>query len=525
MSQTANLPPDPNGLPPAPVPVQTGTVQSQTVQPETVTQTVTPAPQPPRRGLLRWILIPLLIAGVGFVGYRLGQTATTSQAGASSMGGAAQTGAGAGTGAGSGTTRRHRSAEVGTGSGTAASGAGVTGAATGATGAAGGFTGVVTPVQASVAQAGSLSTERRLAGTVSPAQTTTVNTQAAGTVTAINKNVGDQVGAGQTVLTLNNKDLASSVDAAQNTLGTAQAQLDAQQAQIDAGTASLQQAITAAQASLANAQSTYAANQKLYEVGAIAKATLDAQEVQVQSARNSLIIAQTNLATNTRTNNSALITARLNVQKAKIALAQAQNAAGNARVTAPYDGVITVMNAAQGQYLNANAAAFTLVSTAQQVKFNLPATEAGTLPVGAELTYVVGQQKYPIKVVQNAGGGSGSVPVTAKFTGTAQAPQGSVGSVVYTATVAKGILVPSTALQVDGTTTYVFTIQSGQARQHNVTVLGQAGTQSAISGIEAGTQVISQPPTGLLDGASVTTSARTRSRSGRAQGGPPGGMP
>lgn len=391
------------------------------------------------------------------------------------------------------------------------------------------FSGIVTPVQASEVKAGALSTERRLSGTVLSAQSATVNAQTSGTVTDIARNVGESVGAGQTVLTLSNKDLNTSVQSAQNALDSAQAQLQSQQAQVSAGTANLQQAVTSAQASLRNAEQSLASLQSLLAVGAVARSEVQAQEVQVQQARGSLVAAQTNLSSTQRTNNANLTSARLNVQKAQIALNQARDAASAVQVAAPFAGQITAMNVAAGQYLTPSTAAFTVVSSLKQVKVNVPSTEAASLPVGAALTFVVGQQKYPLKVTQNPGATTaGSVPITARFLN-ADAPQGTVGSVVYTAKVASGVLVPSTALQADGNTTYLFTVENNKARQHTVTVLGQAGTQSAVSGIEAGSQVISQPPTGLLDGGNVTTSSGGRSGTqnpGPGAGGPPpGGMP
>ena len=355
--------------------------------------------------------------------------------------------------------------------------------------------------------------------------------QTSGTVTEILRNVGDTVSAGQSVLSISNKDLSTNVQSAENALETAQAQLRIQQQQLSASTASLEQAIVSAQTALDNAQATYNAQKRLYDIGAVARSALDAQGVQVQQARSNLVAAQTNLQNTTRNNQNGLTTAQLAVQKAQIGLTQARDNALAARVTAPFDGQITAINVVGGQYIGTGTAAFTLVSTSSQVKVNVPATEAASLPVGAALTLVVGEQKYPLKVSQNAGSGSGgSVPVTARFL--ADAPgAGTVGSVVYTARVASGVLVPSTALQVDGTSTYVFTVENGRARQHPVSVLGQAGTQSAVSGIEAGAQVISQPPTGLLDGGRVTTAtgrgaggARTGAGPG-AGGPPPGGQP
>lgn len=503
MSQASRLPDTTDGLPPG----AGGTAP----------------PTRPRRGLFRWILVPLLIAGVGFAGYRLGQTGTGGSAAQGSFAGgsgAAATSPGSGTGS--------RSAAGGSaGSAGSAGTGGASGSRTRAAGASTGSapaTGVTTPVQVTPVKAGTLSTQRRLTGTVSATQTTSVTAQTSGTVRDIARTAGQTVGVGQTVLTLSNSDLTTAVQSAENTLATAQAGLTAQQAQMDANTASLQQAIVTAQATLTGAQRSYAAMQQLYGVGALARTELDTQALQVQQAQGSLITAQSNLASNRRTNATALTNAQLSVQKAQIALRQARDAADAARVVAPYAGQITAMNVTAGQALGAGTAAFTLVSAAQQVKVNVPATEAASLPVGTALNFLVGQQTYPLKVVQNAGATTaGSVPVTARFTG-AEAPLGAVGSVVYRAKVASGILVPSTALQADGDATYLYTVEGGRAKQRAVTVLGQAGTQSAVQGLESGAQVISEPPTGLLDGAAVTTGGAASSAAPGA-GGPPGGLP
>ncbi|EYB68054.1 secretion protein HlyD [Deinococcus phoenicis] len=342
--------------------------------------------------------------------------------------------------------------------------------------------------------------------------------------------VGSSVSAGQTVLALSNSDLNTSVESARNALETAQVQLRSQTNSVQSQRAQLQQQVSAAQTTLANAQQSLAALQKLAAIGATSRTELNNQNAQVQAARTTLTTAQANLAENTRAQTEGLAEARLAVQRAQIALNQAQAAADAVRVTAPFAGQVTGLNVSEGQYLTANSPAFTLVSSQRQVAVNVPATEAGTLPVGAALTFVVGQQKYPLKVAQNAAAPTGgSVPIVARFTEASPPALGTVGSVVYSAKVASGVLVPSTALQADNDQTYLFTIENGQAQQQEVNVLGQAGTQSAVSGIDAGSEVITQPPTGLLDGASVTTASSSRQRgsaAGPGAGGPPpGGMP
>ncbi len=509
---------------------------------------------PPRRGLLRWILVPLLLAGVGFVGYRLGQDDSGSsgagsgfgagqggfgaqgsvgqgaagQGGAGRAGGSGATGATGQAGAGQGTRSQPGQGQAGTGTS-----AGQTGAQSGTGGRAGAGQGtgtrtgggIVTPVQAAAVQSGTLSAQRRLSGTVAAAQSGTVTARTSGTVTEVLAGVGSALGAGDTALRLSSPDLQSSVQSAQNALDSAQLSLRSQASQTAAGRASLEQAVTAAQTSLDNARRSLASLQRLYEVGAVARTEVDAQNVQVQNARSSLVAAQSNLAANARSGTEGQETARLAVQKAQITLNQAQAAAAAARVTVPFAGQVTALNVSAGQYVSAGTEVLTLVSRDQQVRVNVPPTEAASLPVGTVLNFVAGQRTYPVKVSQNAGSaGTGSVPVVARFTGESRPAAGTVGTVVYDARVATGVLVPSTALQADSEQTYLFTVENGRAVQHTVTVLGQAGTQSAVSGVAAGAQVISQPPTGLLDGGAVRTAA-AGSQSGGGQGGPPPGGP
>ena len=167
------------------------------------------------------------------------------------------------------------------------------------------------------------------------------------------------------------------------------------------------------------------------------------------------------------------------------------------------------------------------MSRERQVNVNVPATEATTLTPGTILSFTSGAVKYPLKVAQNPGAPTnGSVPLVARFTGDTLPALGAVGSVVYTAKVATGVLIPSTALQADGDQTYVFTVSGGRATLNKVTVLGQAGTQSAVSGIPSGAQVVTQPPTGLLDGGGVSTGdAAARGSTSPAGSPPPGGQP
>ena len=133
-------------------------------------------PSPRRARPWGWLLVPLLLLGTGYVGYRLGH----DDAGGTSGGtGGFQVGpTGSGTRTGQGASGQNRQTQ-----GTARPGQGQ---------------GVITPVQATTAKAGTLRAERRLTGTVAAAQSVTVPTRTSGTVTAVLVGVGANVQEGQT---------------------------------------------------------------------------------------------------------------------------------------------------------------------------------------------------------------------------------------------------------------------------------------------------------------------------------------
>jgi hypothetical protein len=78
-----------------------------------------------------------------------------------------------------------------------------------------------------------------------------------------------------------------------------------------------------------------------------------------------------------------------------------------------------------------------------------------------------------------------------------------VGTVSYSLNLAHGAIVPIGSLQTEEDKEYVFAIINGKAVIKDITVLGQSETNAAVSGIEDGTEVIMNPPPGLLEGSTV----------------------
>ncbi|MDV6373677.1 efflux RND transporter periplasmic adaptor subunit [Deinococcus arenicola] len=538
-------------------------------------------PRVPRRRLPAWaITIPLLcLAAYG--GYRLGQPTASPQAGGGfgqsqgqggqgqggQGGGAGRTGAGSQAGTGQAAAGQAAAAQAdagataGTGraggaqAGAGQTGAGQTGSRQGAQGQSGqgqagadqagggqartgqaagrqgqsrqgageggaGGGGVTVPVTTVTVKAGTLTTSRSNTGTVAPAQTATVNSRSSGTVSTINAQVGQDVKAAQTVVLLSNPDLNASVQSAQNALQSAQAQLDNQTSTLADNRTQLNQAVTSAQLSLGNAQKTYAGQKALFDVGALARTALDAQNLAVQQAQGNLVTAQANLNANATARTTGLRNLQISVDNARISLSQAQAAATNVKITAPFDGQLTALPVTGGEYLNAGTPAFSLVSSARTLTFNVPPAEAASLTVGRQLSFVAGQSTYVIKVAQNPGAPTGgTVPITARFIGDSLPALGTVGSVQYASRVGTGTLIPSTALKSDNNQSLVYLLKGGKARLQNVTVIGQADGQAVVSGLDAGVQVVDQPPAGLIDGANVSTGAA----GGQDQGGGFGG--
>ena len=98
---------------------------------------------------------------------------------------------------------------------------------------------------------------------------------------------------------------------------------------------------------------------------------------------------------------------------------------------------------------------------------------------------------------------NGVIPMVAEVPLSFPLPYGAVGTVTYSLTLARGAIVPIEALQTNEDKEYVFVILNGKVVIRNITILAQSETSAAVSGVEDGTQVVLNPPPGLLEGAAV----------------------
>lgn len=364
-----------------------------------------------------------------------------------------------------------------------------------------------TGVQLVTARSGSLTASRSVSATISSARDSNVAAQTGGTVAAVLFQEGDRVQAGQVVVKLDDSSLRQSVTSAE--LSVQSARINLAQAQRNTGLSAgqLRQAVQAAQSNLAKAQATAQANAQLYAAGGISRNDLQASQAALAQAQADLTSAQNQLAQNGQSGSGSLALLQNQLASAENGLAQARDNLARASVRAPFAGVLGNIPAQVGASLAAGQTAFRLVDpTRLQADFKVPPGDVGALVAGAPVNVSYAGQRLVahVKTANRVAGADRLVPLSARLP-EANLPVGAVAQVSYAVTLGDGVLLPSGAIQTDGSATSVFVVEGGVARKTPVTILAESGGQVAVRGVEAGQRVVSPVPSGLQDGASVQT--------------------
>jgi multidrug efflux pump subunit AcrA (membrane-fusion protein) len=365
-----------------------------------------------------------------------------------------------------------------------------------------GFTAI--PVQAVTVRVGTLTAEGTTAGTIVPVLQSQVAAQVAGVVAQIVRNSGDWVKAGQAVVQLDDTQLRLSVHNAEAALKSAQINLAIAQDTVSQSNPKLQLQVQAARSALAAAQKNYDAQQALFKLGGTSAAALDSADSQLQQAQANLQEAQIALEQNQKSGSQSLAQLALAVDQASNQLQSAQLALSNATVRAPFEGQVASVKVNPGEYVSQNTPVFLLVSAARQVSFAVPPPDAVSLAAGSMVQFTYGGRKNPLRISQAPSAPiDGLVPMVAVVQGSPSLPFGAVGTVSYSLSLARGALIPIAALSMSENRSVVYTIADGKAAVLPVTVLGETDITVAVAGLGEGTQVILNPPPGLLPGAAV----------------------
>lgn len=331
------------------------------------------------------------------------------------------------------------------------------------------------------------------AGTLEPVTLVSVGAQVSGQVTLLKVELGQQVKRG---------DLIAEIDSQpqQNALRTAQAQVDNARAQ------RLQAEATLTQATLA-----YNRQKEMLAADATSRAEYEAAAATLKTAQGQLAALDAQIAQ-----------ATVSVETAKVNL-------GYTRIVAPMDGTVVAIVTQEGQTVNANQAAPTIVKVAQldtmTVKAEISEADVVKVQAGQDVYFTIlgepDKRRYAkLRTVEPA-----PESIETESTGASSASSSSTASAVYynglfevpnpdrrlrtsmTAQVyivlgqAKGVLtIPSAALGdkgPDGSYGVLVALKDGKTEPRKVKIgLNNSVTAQVLSGLTAGERVVVAAPSG-----------------------------
>jgi len=386
-------------------------------------------------------------------------------------------------------------------------------------------------VQTVVSTYGAVNPAEHLAGIIAPYQNVAIQSSLTEPADAVYVQEGDQVHTGQVLARLDTADLEAQLEQDAATANSNQANTEHTVYQgslaIAQGVDTVrtdQAALEQAQQTLANDQHNLTRDQSLLAQGYVSQQSVDAQATLVRndqqtlnSARAGLQAAQSNVQANGSLTGGGLQSSAVaqSAAQEKVALAQAQQVRvqiGKATIVSPIDGVVVNRNINPGEYPG-NREIFTL----QQV---VPIY--AVLHASSEQVARIGQGSSATVVAEDLGGGNafagrvagvlneinpGSTDFQVKVLLSNQQRRLRPGMVVQgTVSVPPitGVRIPQTAFTDDNHNAILTVGSDGTVKTVKVTETGGDGTTSVVSGIAAGTRVVSDGQSSVGDGERVS---------------------
>lgn len=353
-------------------------------------------------------------------------------------------------------------------------------------------------VQVETVAADTISTDNRVSGKVAADNEATIMVAVTAKCTAVYKNAGDSVSAGDVICTLDLDSTLASAAAADIGYQSAVRSYNDQKAILD-------KQVSMAADNVANTKA-------LFEIGAASQLEVDQAELSYQNA--------------VAGRDSALSQLEAGIQSAKSSVAQLNTALENVdsdgNVTAPMDDTLVSMNAVENSFIS-NAMPLAVIDGADRMKVTVSVSEAlvPKLRIGdtADVTVSAANQSFTavIRSVEQAANMQ-----TKLYTVTLTVPA-EVGGLMsgmfadvtfHTDTSENAVVVPTEAILTSNGTQYVFMVEDGSAKYVEVTTgLTGSGVTEITSGLEAGQTLVTVGQAYLADGDSV------RIVGGRTKGG------
>lgn len=233
-----------------------------------------------------------------------------------------------------------------------------------------------------------------MAGIIDANDKAQITTKIPAKVAGISVDIGSAVKQGDTLITLDTKDIEAQVAQAQAAVAAAQANL----AKVQAGArpeqiAQAQAQLDAAKTAYTNTKTNYDRNQQLFAAGAISQAQLDAAQTQLSAAQAQYNSAQDQLDLLNKGETPETINAlQAQVKQAQAALDYAKVQLTNGTIISPISGTISAKNINVGELASSGAALLTVVNDDSLfINASLPAGLVGSVKAGQEVVIKVSE--------------------------------------------------------------------------------------------------------------------------------------
>ena len=340
-------------------------------------------------------------------------------------------------------------------------------------------------VQVKTVTAGTIATENKVSGQISADNESVILIASTAKCTAVYKNAGDLVEAGDVLCTLDLGSTLSSYNAARISYQSAIQSYQDQKGILDK--------------QVAMASDNVANTKALLEIGAASQLEVDQAELNYQNA--------------VAGRNSALAQLEAGMQNAKSGVEQLdtalENVDPNGNVLAPQSGTLVTMNATEGSYIS-NSMPLIVIDGAEQMKVTASVSEALVPKISAgdsaDVTVSAAGQKFTavVRSVERAANMQTKLynvvlTVPADVTGLLS---GMFADVTFHTDVAEqAIVVPTEAIRTSNGVQYVYVVEENTAKYVPVTTgLIGSGVTEVTSGLTEGQQLVTVGQAYLADG-------------------------
>lgn len=325
-------------------------------------------------------------------------------------------------------------------------------------------------------------------GVVRAAVTSMVAAQVMAQVVQVHVNAGDIVAPGQTLATLDSREVETAVR-----------QAEASRAEVKDAFPEAQQHVVAAQAQLQLAQATYQRMAKLFEERSLTAQELDEAKARLAAAQSNVEVAQAHQ-----------VQLKSKLQRADEGVKQASIIRGHTVIRAPFAGVVIDRKAEPGMIASPGMPLFVIEQGgAYRFEAQVEQRSFGMIKAGQTSEVSVDTTPEPIagrvvEIVPALDPATHTFTVKIALPGKASLRSGIFGRARFTQSPAQALVIPASAVQRRGQLETVYVANGNRAVARLITTNpSTAGQLTVSSGLSAGERLVNPIPEGLSDGSAI----------------------